>query len=74
MNLMELALACLGLVGQALVGGGDRRGFMVWLLASLIAMPFFLNLGLFGMATLQGFYALLNLHALLRAQPIRDMD
>jgi len=65
MSVTEIVLACLGLSGQTLVSKGNRQGFALWLLGSLIAMLFFYKVEMFGMMAVQGIYAVLNLYALL---------
>jgi len=70
MSVTEIVLACLGLSGQTLVSKGNRQGFALWLLGSLIAMLFFYKVEMFGMMAVQGIYAVLNLYALLR--PAKD--
>ena len=71
MSVTEIVLACLGLSGQTLVSNGNRLGFTLWLLGSLIAMLFVFNLKMFGMMAVQAMYALLNIYSLLRPSTVK---
>jgi hypothetical protein len=66
MSIFELILICCGLGGHPLVVAGDRRGYWLWLLGCGLGMVFFIGRGMYGMAVLQGAYAVLNARALLR--------
>ena len=72
MSVIEIMLAGLGLVGQTLVSNGNRQGFMVWLVGSLIAIPFFFSQGLYILAMQQGVNSLLNIYSLIRNNPIKQ--
>ena len=66
MHLIELLACLLSLGGYFLITSGNRHGFALGLMASVLGFALFLDREMYVMALLQIAYATLNLRALMQ--------
>ena len=66
MHLLEFLAGFLGLTGFLLISSGNRYGFWLGLVASVLGFALFIERGLYVMALLQVAYATVNLRALIQ--------